>query len=230
MKQLYDLQLLDWDIQERERTLAEVKHRIADDSKLTAITRQIAELGSRLNELGAPRRQAESAIEEHEQRMQAIDKRAFSGAITSSREMSAYEDEKAGVAQKRADEEDTLLDLLVNIEGLQAEEVEARETSERISVHRQEELPGLHAREDSISSELPGLYQQRTEMVSEFPPQAMAVYETIRKLRDGQAVALVERGMCQACRIALPSTELQQARISQKIVQCDSCGRILVMT
>ena len=230
VKQLYDLQLLDWDVQEQERTLVEVRDRIADDSEVTAIARRLTAIEARLDELGGPRRRAESAIEQHKRRVEAIDKRAYSGVITSHRELSAYEDEKAGIEQKRADEEDTLLDLLVTIEGLQADQVQAREASDRISARREEELPVLQAREDSISSELPGLYERRKEMVGEFPPQAMAIYETIRKTRDGHAVALVERGMCQACRIALPSTELQQARISQKIVHCDSCGRILVMT
>ena len=230
VKQLYDLQLLDWDVQEREQTLVEVRDRIADDSELTAIAIRIKDIATRLVELEAPRRQAEVAIEQHEQRLESIDKRAFSGVITNPREMSAYEEEKAGVEQKRADEEDTLLDLLVTIEGLQADAAQAQEASDRISARREEELPVLRAREDTISSELPGLYERRQEMVGEFPPQATAVYENIRKIRNGQAVALVERGMCQACRITLPSEELQQARISQKIVHCDSCGRILVMT
>jgi hypothetical protein len=101
--------------------------------------------------------------------VEAIDKRAYSGVITSHRELSAYEDEKAGIEQKRADEEDTLLDLLVTIEGLQADQVQAREASDRISARREEELPVLQAREDSISSELPGLYERRKEMVGEFP-------------------------------------------------------------
>ena len=230
VKQLYDLQLLDWDVQKRERTLVEVRDKIADDSELTGVSRKLTEIEARLEELGAPRRRSEVAIEQHEQRMDALNKRAYSGVITTPREMSAYEEEKAGVEQKRAEEEDTLLDLLVTIEGLQAEREQAREASNRISARREEELPVLRAREVSISSELPGLYDRRQKLVGEFPPQVTAVYENIRKTRDGQAVALVERGMCQACRITLPSTELQQARISQKIVHCDSCGRILVMT
>ena len=230
IKQLYDLQLLDWDVQERERTLAEVRDRLADDSEVTDIARRLTELEARLEELGAPSRRAEAAIEQYEQHMETLNKRAYSGVITNSREMSAYEEEKTGVEQKRADEEDTLLDLLVTIEGLQADQEQAREASNRISARREEELPVLRATEDSISSELPELYERRQMMVGEFPPQATAVYETIRKTRGGQAVALVVRGMCQACRIMLPSTELQQARISQKIVRCDSCGRILVMT
>ncbi len=230
IRQLYDLQLLDWDIQEREQTLARVKQRIADDSELTAVAKKIMELEARLDELGKPRRLAEVAIEQHEHRLETINKRAYSGVITSPREMSAYEQEKASVEQKRGEEEDTLLELLVAIEGLQADRESAQDDSERTSARRHEELPVLRAQEESISAELPDLYERRMVMAGEFPPQTMAVYDNIRKLRDGQAVALVERGMCQACRITLPSTELQQARISQKMVHCDSCGRILVMT
>ncbi|MCL0029284.1 C4-type zinc ribbon domain-containing protein, partial [Dehalococcoidia bacterium] len=104
------------------------------------------------------------------------------------------------------------------------------DSSERIAQLRQNELTVLMASENSINDELPDLYERRKDMVSEVPPQTIAVYDNIRKVRGGHAVALVERGMCQACRISLPSTELQQARISQNIVRCDSCGRILVMT
>ena len=67
-------------------------------------------------------------------------------------------------------------------------------------------------------------------MVSGYPPQAMAVYDTISKIRGGHAVALVKRDSCQGCRIALARTELQAIRATQNIVQCGSCSRILVIT
>lgn len=230
IRQLYDLQLLDWEIQEREEKLDKVKYKIADDSELTVIASRITEFEARLDEFGKPRSQAENNIARLEQRLESINKRAYSGMITSHREMSAYEEEKASVEQNRAEEEDALLELLVTIEGLQAELEVARDSSEHIAKRRQKELTVLMASENSISAELPDLYKRRQHMISEVPPQTIAVYDNIRKVRGGHAVALVERGMCQACRISLPSTELQQARISQNIVRCDSCGRILVMT
>ena len=37
----------------------------------------------------------------------------------------------------------------------------------------------------------------------------------------------VERGMCQGCRLALSTMELQRARSARGVVQCSSCRRIL---
>ena len=53
------------------------------------------------------------------------------------------------------------------------------------------------------------------------------MYESLLKTRDGSAVAKVERGMCQGCRLTLPTLELQRARSSEGIARCGSCGRIL---
>ena len=56
VKQLYDLQLLDWDIQDREQSIAEVRARLADDSKRIAAKQRVDRIAARLTELGPPRR------------------------------------------------------------------------------------------------------------------------------------------------------------------------------
>ena len=43
------------------------------------------------------------------------------------------------------------------------------------------------------------------------------------------AVARVEQGICQACRISLSASGLQHARSGQP-VQCGTCGRILYIS
>ena len=71
------------------------------------------------------------------------------------------------------------------------------------------------------------LRHDRDEAAPQFAEHALAVYERLRDDRNGYAVAKVERGMCQGCRITLPSGELQRIRNSQDMVQCSSCQRIL---
>ena len=51
VKQLYDLQLLDWDIQDREQSIAEVRARLADDSKRIAAKQRVDRITARLTEL-----------------------------------------------------------------------------------------------------------------------------------------------------------------------------------
>ena len=82
-------------------------------------------------------------------------------------------------------------------------------------------------RQTEVNERLLEFDKARKLLMSEVGSQALEVYEWT-KTRKGQAVARVEQGTCQGCRISLPMNELQQARTG-KLVQCSSCGRILYL-
>lgn len=229
VKQLYDLQLLDWDIQEREQKLADIQERLADDSKRISAKQRVDRIAARLTDLGTPRRQHEGAIQQIESRIGNIDKRIFSGMVTNARELEAFEEEKANLQRQHSDEEDSLLEILVEIEELQADDIQAKQTFESINSDRESEIIELQSNEATLDEELPDLYDQRNDMAAEYPPIALATYDMVKKRRGGQAVALVERGACLGCRLTLPTHELQKVRTTQEIVQCSSCTRILVI-
>ena len=229
VRQLYDLQLLDWDIQEREKSIVEIRARLADDSKRIAAKQRTDRITARLTELGAPRRRSEGVIQQIESRIANIDRRIYSGMVTNPRELEAFEEEKATLQHQRSEEEDSLLEVLVEIEELQAEDIQANQTYDAINSDREREIIELQSGEQALSGELPELYEQRSDMAAEYPPVALATYDMIKKRKGGHAVALVERGACQGCRLTLPTFELQKVRTSQDIVQCSSCSRILVI-
>ena len=229
VRQLYDLQLLDWDIQEREQSLVEIRDRLADDSKRIASKQRVERIASRLTELGTPRRQHEGAIQQIESRIENIDKRIFSGMVTNARELEAFEEEKANLQGQHSEEDDALLEILVEIEELQADDIQAKQTLDAINSAREREIIELQSQEQALNEELPGLYDQRAEMEAEYPPIALATYNMVKERRGGHAVALVERGACLGCRLTLPTHELQKVRTTQDIVQCSSCTRILVI-
>ena len=54
------------------------------------------------------------------------------------------------------------------------------------------------------------------------------VRDAARRAKAGRAVARVERGTCQGCRITLPTHLVQRVRAGGMLVQCPSCERILV--
>ena len=229
VRQLYDLQLLDWDIQEREQSIAEIRARLADDSKRIAAKQRADRIEARLAELGTPRRKSEGAIQQIETRIENINRRIYSGMVTNPRELEAFEEEKATLQRQHSEEEDALLEVLVELEELQVEDIQAKQAHDAINSAREREIIELQSKEQALSQELPELYEQRSEMAAEYPPVALATYDTVKKSRRGHAVALVERGACQGCRLTLPSLELQKVRTSQDIVQCSSCTRILVV-
>ncbi len=227
--QLYELQLLDWDIQRREEELSAARARIADDARRELARRRLDALESRRAALESPTRRSEREIERLESRVSAIESRLYSGAVTNPRELEAYQDERAALLEGRAAEEDRLLELMVASEEAQEARDRAAREFERIDAERQAELAEMRSREAELVAELPSLVERRAEMAAEYPPGVLALYETVRRARAGQGAALVDRsGVCQGCRIAVPNSEMGRVRAGDGVVQCGSCTRILI--
>ena len=229
VRQLYELQLLDWEIQQREEEMSEVRSRIADDTKRVLAHRRLSALQSKLDELGSGRRQSERAIQQIEERIAMIDGRMYGGSVTNPRELEAYQEERATLARNQRAEEDRLLEFMVEMEDTEELRDSARAAFEQIDGERRRELGTLGARQEELSSGLPELRSRRQQLSTEYPPNVMAVYETVRRSRGGQGAALVDqRGMCEGCRLTIPNAELSRARSGDGLVQCGSCSRILI--
>ena len=151
VRDLYDLQLLDWDIQKREEELADIRARVADDSRRQTVKRQLDALESKLAELTRPRRQTENNIEDIERRIAEIEVRLYDGSVTNPRELEAYEEERANLSGNRGEEEDKLLELMIETDDTQALLDKAREIFERIDGERASELEGLEIRHAEVS-------------------------------------------------------------------------------
>ena len=230
IRDLYDLQLLDWDIQKREEELADIRARAEDDSRRLNAKRQLDALETRLANLARPRRQAENNIQDIERRIAEIDVRLYDGSVTNPRELEAYQEERDNLSGNRGDEEDKLLELMIEADDTQELLDKAREIFERIDGERSRELETLKARHAQVSTELPDFRERRGELVSEQTPMTLAIYEQVRQIRGGQGAALVDRrGLCQGCRLVIPTTELRRVRAGDEIVQCGSCSRILIL-
>ena len=175
----------------------------------------------------AARREIESAVQRLHERLLTAERRLYGGGVTNARELSASNEERGAILAERAEAEDKLLGLMVGIDELEAMRDGAQRELVQLEAQRVEDHPRLRKEEKRLVMEGDRLRQARESMLPEFPPPALALYETMRAARNGQAVAKVERGMCQGCRITLPETERRQARSGQSIVQCNSCQRIL---
>ena len=82
IRDLYDLQLLDWDIQNREEELADIRAKLADDTRRLTARRQLDALENKMTGLDRPRRQTENAIEDIERRIGEIEVRLYDGSVT----------------------------------------------------------------------------------------------------------------------------------------------------
>ena len=65
-------------------------------------------------------------------------------------------------------------------------------------------------------------------MTAEMDAAHLDLYRKLRQKKQGLAVARIEQGRCQGCKITIPVSELSQARAGD-LVQCGSCSRVLCL-
>ena len=209
--------------------MADIRARLADDSRRAAARRQRDAIAARIESLAAPRRQAERDIQDIERRIAEIDARLYDGSVTNPRELEAYQEERATLSDNQSEREDALLELMVQIEDAEESLEQASDLFERVNAEREAEIADLQSGGQALSDQLPQLHDRRASLSAEYPPIALSVYESVRQLRGGQGAALVDRrGLCQGCRLVIPTNELQRVRAGQELVQCGSCSRILI--
>ncbi len=229
VEQLYELQLMDWDIQKLSEEMTDIRARLADDSARMNAWRRAAPLKAQIEKLAESRLQSDKSVQQLEHQIARIDSRLYSGAITNPRELEAHQEERQTLADRLSEEENGLLEYMVEIEDTQSAAEEAQSAFERIDAERRAEVAESEIRRRELEAQLPSLQQDRDSAAGEYPPPLIAMYEMVRRRRGGQGAAKVDlRGLCQACRIVIPTAHLQRVRTGQQTVQCPNCTRILI--
>lgn len=123
--------------------------------------------------------------------------------------------------------EDRILELMTESEPLDqavkaAEKILAEE-SKTVEAEKNE----ARERTAADQKEIEKLRQERTRVVSEMSPKVVSEYERIRKNRGGVGVAEAVNGRCSKCNMIIRLQYLQDLKRGDRVMTCESCGRIL---
>ena len=167
-------------------------------------------------------------VESQRERSSHLDTRLYSGEIANPRDLESLEQEATHVREQLQKQDAELLELSIQTEESQNKhsELDKRFTESSAKWEaRQAELTELLAK---LSTEREVKSSRRVELAATLEPAALRQYENLRRAKGGVAVAKVERGRCQVCRMSLPTRQQQQVRSGRQTVLCSTCGRILL--
>ncbi len=226
-KTLYDLQQIDLDIQKEQEISDDIKRQLSENEALVQARAEVQAEKLRLSETEKQQRDLEYEIEDLRSSIKQLNDKLYGGKGQNPKELVSLEKELDIFKTKLRQREDDLLDLMADIESVEDRiKINGRKLKELEEQWRQEQKE-LMEKQAGVKSRLTELHRQRTAMASDIAGQALELYETIRS-RKGQAVARIEQGRCQGCRLNLAVNELQRARAGD-LIQCSSCGRILCL-
>jgi len=227
-KQLYQLQEVELEIESNEKALAQLASQLGESQAVVRAQAKLKLKQQHLEELGRQQHSAEWEIEDLVNKLTPAEEKLYSGRIKDPKELTNLQHEVDGLRVRRNQLEDQALEVMDQVELSTASVATLSNKLKTLETDWHSQQQQLSTDMEQLKTTLADLKHKRQQLSANIDPQAIEFYQGLRK-QKGLAVAKVEQGVCQGCRISLPTTELQRAR-SDSLVQCSSCGRILFLS
>ena len=123
--------------------------------------------------------------------------------------------------------EDEILEKMIEAEDLQklVQEAAARLEGEKARVA--DEIKRLESERQADLEERGRLQLRRQELQSALSEPVLNLYERIRGVRRGVALAEARDGLCTACHVRLRPQVYNEVQPNESVLTCDNCDRIL---
>jgi predicted nucleic acid-binding Zn-ribbon protein len=229
LRQLYELQAFDIEIDRNKERLRVIATALGDDTDLQPLRERVNELQTMTIQANGRQRDFDLAVSALSDRITQAEARMYSGTVKNPRELEDLQSDISQLGRQRTEQEDQLLVVLDESEGLQTEmdtlggQIQTDEAAwQRQQTSMTEEQAILKAQVDTLT----GL---RTAKAGTIPPPDLALYDQVRRTHYGKAVAMVlSNGACESCRVGLSNKQLQQVRTATSPVRCNNCSLILL--
>lgn len=229
-KQLYELQEVDLDIEHKTQSLTQVKSQLGKDDVLVAARVALDSEKKRLADLEHQQKTDEWELNDLAAKVSVVEKKLFGGSMKNPKELMAFQQDLEILKTQRAEREDKLLSLMMDVDSLQQDIGLKKNDFEKVEREWHENQQKLANQQAELEAEMAELKQRRDMLASQIDSASLNLYEEMRRAKQGHAVAKVVQGRCQGCRISLSVSDQQKARMGQELAQCSNCGRILYLS
>lgn len=220
------LQSLDTQISELEKEIAALPKHIAQiekalDSHLRRLDADRAAIAANQKD----RKKLDGDVQVQQQKISKLRDQMLQ--VKTNEQYRAFQNEIGYCEQEIRRAEDRILDLMGESEPLEANvnKAEAALAQEK----KQVEAEKHRARERTTADrqQLDQLQAERKALVGEIKPELYSTYQRIRLKCRRSPVAEVQNGRCTGCNIVLRPQFFQDVKKGDRVLQCESCGRIV---
>jgi hypothetical protein len=226
-RDLYQLQEIDLALEANKQAQTRVSGQLGDSQIVLKARAKLADEQKKLEELNRQQKSTEWEIDDLSAKIKATEQKLYGGKIFNSKELANLQQEAEDFKKRCSQFEDKSLELMDKIELSRKTVAVGTGELSRLEAQWQTQQKQLAVELEQLKTDQASLEDSRKQQLALIESEANYVYQELRK-RRGSAVAKVNQGICQGCRIALPASDMQQAK-GGGLVRCSSCGRILYL-
>ena len=227
------------DLQAHDTNLDQLRHRrehLPLRGELHEVMHELArlevaseEVDERRAGLARDQKRLEDEIASLNEKAARDDKALYSGSVTNPRELQSLQDEIAALKRRISHLEDQDLELMEQIEPLDAELGQAAERQQSLDERASALRAEIVEEEVEIDAALERVSTERATISGKIEPELLAEYDQLRPRSGGVAIARLVGTSCGGCHLALSAVEIDRIKKqpADVPVHCEECGRLL---
>lgn len=225
---LWELQKIDSRVHEFELAAAELPIQIRELEKgLDAGRNELGTLRTELEQKRSEQHTAEAQIQDEGAKLQKWKRRL--NEIKTPREYQALSREVEQTERQIRDTEEQVLVFIGEIEAKQKLIAEKEAAFKEVEADVNAKVKALRTKQIELNRGAQDAKAGRDAMVAKISPRAIKLYDSVRKRRQGSAVAMTQKGACTGCHVMLRPQQLVEVRKLNSLEQCPQCNRILIL-
>ncbi|MGC2324774.1 MAG: C4-type zinc ribbon domain-containing protein, partial [Terriglobales bacterium] len=226
LEKLIALQAADREIERLNDEIALLPRRVAAiESKLADTRTQVEKAKAAIAAVQKDRKKLETEIQDHQQKISKY--RDQSLAVKTNEQYKALLQEITFAEQGIRACEDKILEGMLAIETQEKNQKAAEAELKQETAEIEKEKAEARARTEIDQKQLADWAAQRERLRSEISSEVVPYYDRVLRLRKSGISAVHDDGKCTACNVMLRPQTYNDVRANDRVIACDSCGRIL---
>ena len=226
---LLDLQEIDLEIDrllDRRQSLPELELYKSAHERLEARRADREAKADELKQIELDLDKAEGELQILETKLDEHETRLFAGGM-SARETEHMRLEVQSLRGQRGTMEERVLNMLETVDPVRAELAGIESDVAAIEAESNALATTIKEEWRVIDGELARKEERKAEAAAPISPEMLELYEKLRGIKEGVAIASYDHGVCGGCHMALSPAEQEEA-FAGELPRCVHCRRILV--
>ncbi len=226
--ELYRLQEIDSNVQQRHKRLEEINAQLADNKALTEAQQQVINDQQTLIPLQSKVRKLEQDIQSNTAKLKETDETLYSGRVKNPKELQDMQHEIQSLKKRNQELEDVLLETMIAVDEAVTALKDSTKNLETLSAQFELANISLIDEKKRLKAEGSALLKSREQLVPTIDPNTLKVYNNLRSRKNNQAVSVLVNQSCSVCHVQQDMNVIQSLRKGDSLTYCSSCGRIII--
>ncbi len=223
----YQLQAADLERAETARKLRQAEESLGETEQLRQAREGLRRAEADLSQVRIRVRDLELETKSLAGKIAADEQRLYGGNVRNPKELESLQDDLRSLRSRRDGLEDSILQGLTDADDGEARLGQLRPAWEKVHGAWQEQQREAMATVAQLKEQAARLDERIAHLRAAIPRDLLELYDDLCGKKGGRAIAAVRGGMCEGCRVLVPTGIAQQVRRGEDTLRCGSCGRIL---